>query len=150
MKQTRSLTLSIVGAGLLVGAALFVHFQLLFPQHFSSAASSNKTPVIAYHGTNNSSRPTMTETDKKQADAPGAKTPTASPTTTSPTTPPLRTANAPKQDAIRDATKHEYTYYPSALPPTTQPIAANGNSNMSTRQLRGQLALATDRQLSPL
>lgn len=122
MKHTRLLTLGIAGTGIIVIAGLFAYFQILLPQHIILPISSKQTPVVVYHGTNNSTRPTMTETDKQQADAPGQKTPTtqvAAPA--APITQPVRTSHAPKQDAIRAATSHEYTYYPAAAPVPNDP-----------------------------
>lgn len=117
MKQTRPLTLGIIGAGLIVGTMLVVYFQILLPQRLMPSVSAQKAPVVVYHGTNNSTRPTMTAEDKKQADAPGSKTPTAQVATPdAPITQPVRTTNAPKQAAIRAATKQEFTYYPLAAP----------------------------------
>lgn len=73
----------------------------------------NKTPIVTYNDTNNSSRPTMTEEAKKEADAPGEKQPTiAIPRTEQ--TPPASDVptNSPKQDEIRQSVEDEYTYYP--------------------------------------
>lgn len=73
----------------------------------------NKTPIITYDDSNNSSRPTMTEEAKKQADAPGEKQPTITIPRTNPTPPSddLKT-NSPKQDEIRESVAEEHTYYP--------------------------------------
>lgn len=118
MKHTRLLTLGTIGAGLIVSTGLFVYFQILLPQRLAPVSGSPKTPIVVYHGTNNSTRPTMTETDKEQADAPGAKTPTSQVTAPeAPATQPMRTSNAPKQDAIRASTKQEFVYYPMATTP---------------------------------
>jgi subtilisin family serine protease len=74
----------------------------------------NKTPIVTYdRDTNNSSRPTMTEEAKKQADAPGIKQPTIEiprSTTAEPASDPA--TNAPKQDKIRQTIAEEHTYYP--------------------------------------
>lgn len=74
----------------------------------------NKTPVVTYEPeTNNSSRPTMTDEAKKQADAPGEKQPTiAIPRTDSPRESTSKAANAPKQEEIRQTVTEEHTYYP--------------------------------------
>lgn len=122
MKQTRLIIFSLSGVCLIVAAGLVVYFYALQPQQLLPTINGKKTPVVAYHGTNNSSRPTMTPSDKQQADAVGLKTPTASvgaPTT--PTAPPTRTSNSPKQDEVRTATKQEYTYYPMTVPTPNDP-----------------------------
>jgi subtilisin family serine protease len=73
----------------------------------------NKTPIVTYDTTNNSSRPTMTEEAKKNADAPGQKQPTIEiPRAPQPEPAANPTTNAPKQEEIRQSTDEEYTYYP--------------------------------------
>lgn len=73
----------------------------------------NRTPIVTYDDINNSSRPTMTEEAKKEADAPGEKQPTiAIPHTESAAPAPDTTTNSPKQDEIRQSIEDEYTYYP--------------------------------------
>lgn len=120
-KQTRLIFFSLAGVSLITAASLLAYFLQLQPQHLPPALSPQKQPVIAYHGTNNSDRPTMTPQDKQQADAPGPKVPTTQvPTSTAPApppSPPSLASNSPKQAAIRAATKQEYTYYPSSLTP---------------------------------
>lgn len=74
---------------------------------------ANQTPIVTYDSVNNSSRPDMTDEDKKQADAPGDKQPTVAVPRTESTTPPEQEpTNAPKQDEIRQSVAQEYTYYP--------------------------------------
>ena len=74
----------------------------------------NQTPVVVYEPeTNTTSRPTMTEEARKQADAPGEKQPTiAIPQADAPATSSDKTASAPKHEEIRQSVKEEYTYYP--------------------------------------
>ncbi|MDB5187040.1 MAG: putative Thermitase [Candidatus Saccharibacteria bacterium] len=73
----------------------------------------NQTPIVTYGDTNNSSRPTMTDEAKKQADAPGEKQPTIAIPPTEPTNPPINpTTNSPKHDEVREAVTEEHTYYP--------------------------------------
>lgn len=74
---------------------------------------SNKTPIVTYNDTNNSTRPTMTEEAKKQADAPGDKQPTiAISHQDTPSDTRDQTTNSPKQDEIRQSIDEERTYYP--------------------------------------
>ena len=120
MKQTlsRPIILGFVGLAVVVTAGLVVYFQTLAPEQIIPTLNSKKTPVITYHGANNSDRPTMTQADKQQADSAGPKAPTAQ--VGAPATPvpqPAPTTNSPKQAAIRASTKHEYTYYPAAATP---------------------------------
>lgn len=80
----------------------------------SLQSDPSKTPIVTYNkDTNNSSRPTMTDEAKKQADAPGVKQPTI---TIPRTDPPAQTqqvaTNAPKQEEIRQTVTEEHTYYP--------------------------------------
>ena len=79
-----------------------------------SEHNTNKTPIVTYEPeTNNSTRPTMTEEAKKEADAPGDKQPTvAIPHTKKPAPTSEKTANAPKQEEVRQSVEKEYTYYP--------------------------------------
>ncbi|MDB5168630.1 MAG: peptidase and in kexin sedolisin [Candidatus Saccharibacteria bacterium] len=82
-------------------------------QPISVQDPASKTPIVTYNSPNNSSRPTMTEEDKKQADAPGEKQPTITPPNTNTTAPSRNTiSNSPKQDEVRQSIKDEYTYYP--------------------------------------
>lgn len=120
IKQTsnRPVVLGLVGLGLIVTAGLAVYFQTVAPEPIIPTINGKKTPVIAYHGTNNSTRPTMTQADKQQADASGPKAPTTQ--VSAPATPnpqPAPTTASPKQVAIRASTPHEYTYYPVSLTP---------------------------------
>lgn len=120
MKQTlhRPVILGLVGLALVVTAGLGVYFQTLAPEQIIPTLNGKKTPVITYHGTNNSDRPTMTQADKQQADSTGPKTPTAQVSAPATATPqPAPTTNSPKQAAIRASTKHEYTYYPATATP---------------------------------
>lgn len=76
---------------------------------------TNTTPIVIFNDQdiNNSSRPTMTEEAKKQADTPGIKQPTIDiPHTNDADTEQKPTTNAPKQDEIRAGITEEYTYYP--------------------------------------
>lgn len=99
---------------LAVMTAVFIgwlRYTQLAPVHVGQ--TPNQTPIVTYKpATNNSSRPTMTEADKKAADA-SDDTPTV---TVPPSQPqPSRTTtipNAPKQEEIRKAVATEYTYYP--------------------------------------
>lgn len=73
------------------------------------------SPVITYSDdqANNSSRPTMTDADKEQADAPGPKQPTveiARPVESAP--PEDSVPNAPKQTIIRQSVAKEHVYFP--------------------------------------
>ena len=120
MKQTRyrPIVLGLVGLGLVVTAGLAAYFQTLAPEQIIPTMNGKKTPVITYHGSNNSDRPTMTQADKQQADSSGPKQPTTQ--VSAPATPsaqPASPANSPKQAAIRASTTHEYTYYPAAATP---------------------------------
>jgi subtilisin family serine protease len=76
---------------------------------------TSATPIVIFNDkdVNTSSRPTMTEAAKKQADAPGAKQPTIDiPHTDTAQSPQQSTTNAPKQDEIRAGITDEHTYYP--------------------------------------
>lgn len=81
----------------------------------SLGKDTSATPIVIFNDkdVNNSSRPTMTEDAKKQADAPGTKQPTIDiPHTDDTQTAQQPTTNAPKQDEIRASVTEEYTYYP--------------------------------------
>jgi subtilisin family serine protease len=75
---------------------------------------SNQTPIVTYDNeVNDSSRPTMTEEAKQEADAPGEKQPTVALPRSEALQPSTDTAtNSPKQDEIRQSVEQEYTYYP--------------------------------------
>lgn len=75
---------------------------------------TSTTPVVTYNNTkNNSSRPTLTDEAKKQANAPGQKQPTIEiPQPPEPAPSPQRTNNSPKQTAVRQTVAEEHTYYP--------------------------------------
>lgn len=82
-------------------------------QPMSAQTDSNNTPIVTYDTPNNSTRPTMTEEAKKQADAPGEKQPTITIARSDDSLPAHNPAtNAPKQDEIRQSVAEEYTYYP--------------------------------------
>jgi hypothetical protein len=80
----------------------------------SLQSDPSKTPIVTYNNdTNNSSRPSMTEETKKEADAPGTKQPTiAIPRTATPVPTPAPVSSAPKQDEVRRSVGEEHTYYP--------------------------------------
>src|SRR5665648_694337 len=93
--------------------ALLVRYNELKPKY-----TSQDTPIVTFNDEpNNSSRPSLTDTDKKEADTPSKKQPSvelSQPVTL--TQAPIRTDNAPKQSAIRQTVAEEYTYYPLLTP----------------------------------
>jgi subtilisin family serine protease len=113
MKQKNILLFATFSLAILVAVFFgWLRYTQLGPVSLESDPS--KTPVITYKPeTNNSSRPTMTEEAKQQADAPGEKQPTiAVPRSVSPTPSTAKTTNAPKYEEIRSTVKEELTYYP--------------------------------------
>jgi serine protease len=113
MKQKTSLV--IVTCSVAIFAAVFigwVRYNQVRP--LAMQDSPNDTPVVTYNQEKNtSSRPTMTEADKRQADTPGQKQPTITiPKTASPTIESTPALNAPKQAETRQSVTQEYTYYP--------------------------------------
>lgn len=110
MKQKKIIVAVVLSLMVVAGAAaIFGRYNQLNPV-------ATNAPIITYIGdtqANNSSRPTMTDEAKKQADAPGQKQPTiAIPRSTSPAPTPQPTPNAPKQTAVQQTVAEEHTYYP--------------------------------------
>ena len=117
MKNKNTFILGITGAALVVVASLAAYYSHLVPNRLLPTTGNTTTPIVSYSGPNNSTRPTMTEEDKQQADAPGDKSPTSQ--SAAPETPikkPAETKNAPKQEQIRQTVTEEQLYYPLALP----------------------------------
>lgn len=115
-KHTTSL-IGIFIAIILVAAGLLAYYVTHQPTKYQAETATDDTPIVTYNQPNNSTRPTMTEEQKKEADTPGQKTPTSQ--TAAPDTPvaaPVRTDNAPKQTEVRESVEQEYTYYPLGLP----------------------------------
>jgi subtilisin family serine protease len=113
MKQKNTLLLITCSIALLT--AMFIGWARYNQIHpISLQSDPNKTPIVTYNqGTNDSSRPTMTEDKKKEADAPGQKEPTITiPRTEIAERDSHPTPNAPKQDEIRQTVTQEHTYYP--------------------------------------
>jgi subtilisin family serine protease len=113
----KAILIGIVVTITLVIVGLLVYYFALQPAKHQAKTKTDDTPIVTYDQPNNSTRPTMTEEQKKEANAPGQKTPTSQSTTPdTPATAPVRTDNAPKQTEVRESVTQEYTYYPLGLP----------------------------------
>ena len=113
MKQKRLLIAVIFSLTILaISATIWVRYAQVKP--LSSQPEANESPVVLLDDTsvNTSTRPTMTDEQKKQADAPGIKQPTVELTPTAKTPNLSPTTNSPKHDAIRASIHKEQTYYP--------------------------------------
>ncbi len=115
MKQKKIVITIVLSLMVVTGAAaLFDRYSQLRPVALKTDAAS--APIVTYSDdpqANNSSRPTMTDQAKKQADAPGPKQPTIEiPRSPSTDPSPQPTPNAPKQAAVRQAVTKEHVYYP--------------------------------------
>jgi subtilisin family serine protease len=113
MKQKNTLLITTCSFALFAAVFIgWVRYNQIHPVSLKN--SPNVTPIVTYNqDKNTSSRPTMTEEEKQQADAPGQKQPTiAIPQTATLAVDPTPTPNAPKQDEVRKTVAEEYTYYP--------------------------------------
>ena len=117
IKQKRILFFAILSVAIVATVAMgWLRYNQVKP--VSLDKSTNTTPIVTFDDqtANTSSRPTMTEEAKKQADAPGTKQPTIDiPHTESDSPAPKPITNAPKQDEIRDSVEEEYMYYQDLL-----------------------------------
>ncbi|MBC7943103.1 S8 family serine peptidase [Candidatus Saccharibacteria bacterium] len=115
MKQ-KKIFVSVVLSLLVVSSAAAVLGRYYQLRPVSVNTDTNSTPVVTYGDdkqNDKSSRPIMTEEQKKQADAPGQKQPTVEiPRPTLPVPAPQPTPNAPKQEEVRETVEEEHIYYP--------------------------------------
>lgn len=116
MKQ-KKITIALAVCLVIIASASIVAYRFYQLRPTATKSGTSGTPIVIYETEtvkNDSPRPTMTEEDKIQADAPGEKLPTIDiPPTVEPTPAPQQpTTNAPKQDEIRQTVTEELKYYP--------------------------------------
>jgi subtilisin family serine protease len=117
MQNKHLVILSFAGATLITVASLAAYSIYLQPNQLFPTTSGTQTPIVSYDSPNNSTRPTLTDEERKKADAPGDKTPTSQSTAPeAPVSQPAHTSNAPKQDRIRADVTDERLYYPLVAP----------------------------------
>ncbi len=114
MKQKNILYITCASLIVIVfAAASWIHYAQIKP--IALEGGPDASPIVTFDdkSPNTSTRPTMTEGAKKQADAPGTKQPTVivAKSASPPPTKPAAT-NAPKQDQVKQTVAIEQTYYP--------------------------------------